>query len=283
MTVLSGKTVVVTGGGRGIGRAISVAMGAAGAAVIVVGRTMSVIGDTADEITASGGVALALAGDITDPESLTRIVSATVGAHQRIDCWVNNAGSARQADVGPLITLTEAQWDAVVDLNLKATVFACQAAARAMANTGGGSIINISSRAGTFPSPNTGHYGAAKAGLNNITATMAAEWGHLGIRVNAVAPGVVITDANTARMTGSRRQRQIATVPMQRLGAPEDVAPLCVFLASDGASWISGAVIPVNGGSPLSIGYLSYLHSVASSGDSERNSAYSKNGTTGDM
>ena len=144
-----------------------------------------------------------------------------------------------------------------------AEVIVAVAAARAMATSGGGSVINISSRAGTFPSPNTGHYGAAKAAVNNITCTMAAEWGHLGIRVNAITPGVIITEANSERMTAARRLRQTATVPLRRLGDPDDIASLCVFLASDDASWISGAVIPVNGGSPLSIGYLSYLHSVS--------------------
>jgi NAD(P)-dependent dehydrogenase (short-subunit alcohol dehydrogenase family) len=160
--------------------------------------------------------------------------------------------------------LTEAQWDAVVDLNLKWTFFACQAAARSMAATGGGSIINISSRSGSYPCPNTGQYGAAKAGIDNLTATMAAEWGHLGIRVNAVAPGVVVTETNESRMTPSRRRRQVETVPLQRLGTPDDIGPLCAFLASAEASWQTGTVVQVNGGSPIPIGYLTYLHHVNS-------------------
>jgi NAD(P)-dependent dehydrogenase (short-subunit alcohol dehydrogenase family) len=129
-----------------------------------------------------------------------------------------------------------------------------------MATTGGGSIINISSRSGVTPNPNTGQYGAAKAGLDNLTLTMAAEWGHLGIRVNAVAPGLVLTDENSQNMTPSRRRRQVETVPLQRLGTPDDIGPVCVYLASAEAGWHTGSVIQINGGSPISIGYLTYLH-----------------------
>jgi NAD(P)-dependent dehydrogenase (short-subunit alcohol dehydrogenase family) len=129
-----------------------------------------------------------------------------------------------------------------------------------MSQSGGGSIINISSRSGSYPCPNTGQYGAAKAGLDNVTATMAAEWGHLGIRVNAVAPGVVLTETGADRMTDSRRRRQVETVPLQRLGTPDDIGPLCVYLAADESSWQTGTVTHVNGGSPIPVGYLTYLH-----------------------
>jgi NAD(P)-dependent dehydrogenase (short-subunit alcohol dehydrogenase family) len=198
--------------------------------------------------------------DVTRPDDVAHLVERTLREFGRIHCWVNNAGSARAADVGPLLDLTEQQWDAVVDLNLKWTFFAAQAAARAMSQSGGGSIINISSRSGSYPCPNTGQYGAAKAGLDNVTATMAAEWGHLGIRVNAVAPGVVLTETGAGRMTDSRRRRQVETVPLQRLGTPDDIGPLCVYLAADESSWQTGTVTHVNGGSPIPVGYLTYLH-----------------------
>jgi NAD(P)-dependent dehydrogenase (short-subunit alcohol dehydrogenase family) len=161
--------------------------------------------------------------------------------------------------------MTEDQWDAVVDTNLKWTFFAAQAAARAM-GTRGGSIINISSRSGSQPNPNTGQYGAAKAGVENLTATMAVEWGHLGIRVNAVAPGLVLTEGSDdpASPMGSaqRRRKQIETVPLRRLGTVDDIGPLCVYLASDESSWTTGETIQVTGGSRIPIGLLAYLHRI---------------------
>jgi NAD(P)-dependent dehydrogenase (short-subunit alcohol dehydrogenase family) len=259
---LSGRAVVVTGGGTGIGRGIVRAMARAGASVVVAGRTRETLEGSAEEARAIGAVAHVVVTDVTRQADIEALVAHTEQEFGSIACWVNNAGSARSQDVGPLIDLTEAQWDAVVDLNLKWTFFATQAAARSMARTGGGSIINISSRSGSYPCPNTGQYGAAKAGIDSLTATMAAEWGHLGIRVNAVAPGVVVTETSESRMTPSRRRRQIQTVPLQRLGTPDDVGPLCAFLASDGSSWQTGTVTQLNGGSPIPVGYLTYLHHV---------------------
>lgn len=258
---LSGKTVVVTGGGRGIGRGIARAVGRAGARVVVAGRTVSSLEQTADELTTLGAHNLVVPTDVTRPHDLARLVATTLETFGRIDCWVNNAGSARNEDVNALMDVTEDQWDAVVDLNLKWTFFAAQAAARAM--PGGGSIINISSRSGSQPNPMTGHYGAAKAGIDNLTATMAVEWGHLGIRVNAVAPGAVLTEAPVAAMDRpSRRRRQVETIPLRRLGTVDDIGWICVFLASDEASWLTGEVIQVTGGSRIPVGYLTYMHHV---------------------
>jgi NAD(P)-dependent dehydrogenase (short-subunit alcohol dehydrogenase family) len=257
---LTGKTVVVTGGGRGIGRGITRAMARAGANVVVAGRSPGPLAEAAAEARALGADAVDVPTDITHPDEVAALVTRTVETFGRLDGWVNNAGSANKEDVGRLIDLTEAQWDAVVDLNLKWTFFAAQAAARAM--TGGGSIINISSRSGSQPNPMTGQYGAAKAGVENLTATMAVEWGHLGIRVNAVAPGVVLTEAPAAMDRPSRRRRQVETVPLRRLGTVDDVGGLCVYLASDEASWVTGEVIQIHGGSRIPVGYLTYLHHI---------------------
>ena len=129
--------------------------------------------------------------------------------------------------------------------------------------TGGGSIVNISSRSASYPNPGTSHYGAAKAALENLTRTMAAEWGHRRIRVNAVAPGVVMTDEPALTLnTESRIRRQVETVPLPRLGTPDDIGSLCAYRVSDEAAWTSGALIAVNGGSFVPMGYLSYLHHV---------------------
>jgi NAD(P)-dependent dehydrogenase (short-subunit alcohol dehydrogenase family) len=203
---------------------------------------------------------------VTRRDELDRLVSRAQEIHGAIDCWVNNAGSAQASDVGPLMDLSEASWDAVVDLNLKWSFFAAQAAARAMQGRGG-SIINLSSRSASQPCPMTGQYGAAKAGIESLTATMAVEWGHLGIRVNAIAPGVVPTERSLApgglMSRASRVARQVATVPLRRLGTPDDIGALCVYLASDEAGWITGETIQATGGSRITVGYLTYMHNIS--------------------
>ena len=261
---LSERGVVVTGGGRGIGRGIARAMVRSGAAVVVGGRTESSLADIAAELRALGGTVIPVVADITSRTDIDRLVETAVSELGAIDCWVNNAGSANASDVGPLMETTEAQFDAVVDLNLKWTFFAAQAAARAMVGRGG-SIINISSRSGSQPNPMTGQYGASKAAIENLTATMAVEWGHLGIRVNAVAPGLVPTEESLisgSMSKPSRLARQIQTVPLRRLGTVDDIGALCAFLASDEAAWITGEVIQITGGSRIPVGYLSYMHRI---------------------
>ena len=261
MFSLAGKTVVVTGGGRGIGRGIAQAMADCGASVVIAGRSADTLERAAGEMREQGAEVLAVSADLTRAGDIERLVSATLARFGGIDGWVNNAGSAAPEDVGPLLAIREDQWDRVVDLNLKWTFFAAQAAARAM--TRGGSIVNISSRSASYPNPGTGHYGAAKAGVENLTRTMAAEWGHLGIRVNAVAPGVVMTEELARTLNSeSRVRRQVEVVPLQRLGRPDDIGALCACLVSDASAWTSGALIPVNGGSIVPLGYLSYLHRV---------------------
>ena len=270
---LTGKVAVVTGGGRGIGRSISLCLAAAGARVVCTGRSAAPLRDVVAEIEFNGGQAVALPADITDPETPDALVNCAQERFGGLDCWVNNAGSAAREDVGALIDLDAGQWDRVVDLNMKSTFFAAQAAAKAMRDTGGGSIINITSRSGSHPNPMTGQYGAAKAGVENLTMTMAVEWGHMGIRVNAVAPGVVVTEETMAVLTGDRAQKQIDSVPMGRLGVPDDIAAACVYLASDAAGWVSGITVPVNGGSRIAIGYLAYLRKMAKKGAAEKGAA----------
>lgn len=266
MFELTGKTVVVTGGGRGIGRGIVRMVARAGGNVVVAGRTASTLEESAAEARSLGVEAVPVVTDLTAQGDLDRLVARSLEVSGAIDCWINNAGSANASDVGPLLDLTESQWDAVVDLNLKWTFFGCQAAARTMLERGG-SIINISSRSGSQPCPMTGQYGAAKAGVENLTATMAVEWGHHGIRVNAIAPGVVPTPESLAAGDGtmaseSRRRRQIENVPLRRLGTVDEIGAACVFLASDEASWITGETIQITGGSRITVGYLTYMYRV---------------------
>ncbi|MBX3608708.1 MAG: glucose 1-dehydrogenase [Hydrogenophaga sp.] len=258
---LAGKAVVVTGAGRGIGRGIAESLAQCGARVVLAGRSPVPLRETQHALEVAGAEAMTVVGDITRADDRARLLQAALDRFGYVDGWINNAGSAAPEDVGPLDTIGEAQWDRVVDLNLKAAFFASQMAAHAMSR--GGAIVNITSRSASYPNPGTGHYGAAKAALENLTRTMAAEWGHRGIRVNAVAPGVVMTEelAKTFN-TPERIQRQVDTVPLQRLGRPEDIGPLCAYLVSDAAGWTTGALIPVNGGSFVPMGYLSYLNRV---------------------
>jgi 3-oxoacyl-[acyl-carrier protein] reductase len=262
---LTDKVVVVTGGGRGIGRGITRCMAAAGADVVLAGRSLGSLEEAAEEARSLGVRARTVVTDITRREELDHLVAAALELRGHVDCWVNNAGSASSDEVGPLLELSEAQWDSVMDLNLKWTFFAAQSAARAMVGVGG-SIVNISSRSGSQPCPMTGQYGAAKAGVESLTATMSVEWGHLGIRVNAVAPGLVPTEESLAPggMMGrpSRVARQIESVPLRRLGLVEDVGAACVYFASDEASWVTGQTLQVTGGSRITVGYLSYMHHV---------------------
>ncbi len=254
MCSLAGKAVVVTGGGRGIGKGISVALAAAGAGVVLNGRDADTLEAAAAEIRARGGRAVVAPGDITSREDLDRLVAAGLEAFGYIDGWVNNAGGAVRSE---LIDMTEAQWDQVVDLNMKWTFFGMQAAARAM--TRGGSIINITSRSGSMPCPRVGQYGAAKAGVENLTATAAVEWGRFGIRVNAIAPGLVITEGLSEE---AKQRPEVDTIPLGRGGTVEDVGSLAVFLVSDEAAWISGAVMPLHGGARVSGGLVTYLQNA---------------------
>lgn len=259
MFSLEGKTIVVTGGGRGIGRGIARACAQAGANVVITGRTPGPLEETARELAALGVGHLVVRGDIMAQAGIDAIVARAQDRFGAIDGWVNNAGSASPGDVGPMLGIDEGQWDRVVDLNLKWTFFAMQAAAKAMAGRGG-SIVNLSSRSGSQPCPPTAHYGAAKAGIDSLTATAAVEWGHLGIRVNAIAPGVVLTENSKTMADPARRKRQVETVPLQRVGVVDDVGPLAVYFLSDASAWVSGTVVPVNGGSRIPIGLLTYLH-----------------------
>jgi 3-oxoacyl-[acyl-carrier protein] reductase len=259
MFSLEGQTVVITGGGKGIGRGIARACAKVGAQVVITGRSPGPLAETQSELEALGAKCLVLPGDITSKASIDEIVDRTTDRFGRIHGWVNNAGSAGAGDVGPLLDLDEGQWDRVVDLNLKWTFFAMQAAARAM-QAHGGSIVNISSRSGSQPCPITGHYGAAKSGVDGLTATAAVEWGRYGIRVNAIAPGVVLTENSGSMTNPARRRRQVETVPLQRLGTVDDIGPLAVYFLASESAWISGQVIQANGGSRIPVGLLTYLH-----------------------
>ena len=267
MFSLLDKVCVVTGAGRGLGRAIALAYAAQGADVVLAARTRSDLEGVAREIEAKGRRAAVYVTDVTEPAQLQTLADSAIGAFGRIDVWVNNAGgfTAAAGSVSEWLDVTEAGWTDMVRLNLMAQVFGAQAAARAMRAGGkGGSIIFLSSIDSLYAAPGgEGIYGACKAAINNITQTMAIEFGQYGIRVNAIAPAVVETPLTAPWLaTEQDRRERAAFYPLRRVGQPADVAGAAVYFASDAACWVSGSVLLVSGGAVMTSDPYRYLMRV---------------------
>jgi NAD(P)-dependent dehydrogenase (short-subunit alcohol dehydrogenase family) len=243
---LTGRVAVVTGGGQGIGEGIAKCFSRAGAAVVIAARHADRVARVADDIVAEGGRAVAVPTDVTDRAALDALAEAAVQHFGGLHVWVNNAGGSPVQR--PLRELSEEYWDSCFAVNLKAVWLASVIAAERM--TDGGSIINISSPAATRAVPGSGHYSAAKAGVNALTATMSVELAP-AIRVNGISPGFVPTEVMmTALNTDVPALEKMAQVrvPMKRLGTPDDIGAAAVYLASDAASWVTGQTIVVAGG-----------------------------------
>jgi len=236
----TGSVVLVTGGTRGIGAGIASAFLAAGADVVVCSRH-------APEVLPAGGgrCATFVEADVRDSDSVARLVGIVVERGGRLDVVVNNAGGSPQADAA---AASPRFFAAVIALNLSAALYVGQAANAVMQQGDGGSIVNVGSVSGLRPSPGTAAYGAAKAGLINLTRTLAVEWAPK-VRVNCVSPGLIRTElAHLHYGDAEGEERVAATVPLGRLGLPADVANACLFLASPAAGYISGANLVVDGG-----------------------------------
>jgi len=242
---LSGQIAVVTGGGRGIGRAISIELAKLGAKVIVnYSRSADAAEKVVSEIASAGGQAEAMCFDVADSESTTRALKEILENDGKIDILVNNAGIA---DDSLLVRTKDDQWDKTINVNLKGSFNTSRAVAKAMMKAKSGRIINISSVIGEMGNAGQAAYAASKAGVLGLTKSLAKELASRGVTVNAVTPGYIVTDM-TDDMTDVAKEAVQNSIPLGRLGSSEDVAKLVGFLSSDSASYITGQVIGINGG-----------------------------------
>ncbi|WP_425228526.1 2-dehydro-3-deoxy-D-gluconate 5-dehydrogenase KduD [Sphingomonas sp.] len=241
---LTGRVAAVTGANTGIGQAIALALAAAGADVACVGRTPA--DETAAGVRALGRKATIVPADLTTIEPVGRVVDETLAALGGLDILVNNAGIIRRADA---VDFSEADWDAVIDTNLKSVFFLCQAAGRHMLANGGGKIINIASMLTFQGGIRVPSYTASKSGIGGLTKLLANEWAARGVNVNAIAPGYIATNNTAALQADVARNRAIVErIPAGSWGDPGDLGGAAVFLASRAADYVHGHILAVDGG-----------------------------------
>ena len=250
MIRLQGETALITGGGTGLGRAITLAFAREGANVSVAGRRLEPLQEVAREIELGGGKALAIGCDVTDAREATRAVAQTTARFGRLTILVNNAGTLH---VSTIETIPEEEWDRVMTVNVKGPFLMSRAALPELRRAGGGAIVNIGSILGLIGAKERAAYCASKGGVTMLTRAMALDHANENIRVNCICPAIVETDLvrglfDRAPDGEALRKARAALIPLGRMGKPEDVAEMAVFLASRESSWMTGAAIPLDGG-----------------------------------
>jgi 3-oxoacyl-[acyl-carrier protein] reductase len=244
MSILQDQVAVVTGAGRGIGRAIALSFATAGADVICVSRTIENAEQVAGEVRSLGRKAWAFAVDVAQPEEVSRAGEAILSASGRVDILVNNAGVTRD---GLLMRMSEADWETVINTNLRGAFLMTKAFTRTFLKQRSGRIINVSSVIGLMGNAGQCNYAASKAGLIGFTKSVARELGSRGITCNAIAPGFIETDMTSA-MDAKAREALLGQIPLGSLGKPEDIAGAALYLASPAGRYVSGLVLTVDGG-----------------------------------
>ncbi len=242
---LSGKHALITGAGRGIGRAIARVFVREGAAVAVADIDANLARDAANELERQGGRAVAIEADVANPASIRAMIESVLSAFGRIDILVNNAGIGGNT---PFLETSLEEWERILRVNLTGAFLVAQAAAREMVKAGGGHVINIASLSGQRGGTGRAAYGAAKAGLDLLTRVMAVELAEHGINVNSIAPGPIETEMAKFAHDAATRAAYERLVPMRRYGSPEEIADAALFLASDESRYVHGHTLNVDGG-----------------------------------